>query len=87
MAGVVICPGFGSRGTEGKIVAAHYARTNDIPTLGICLGMQMMVIEFARNVLGYDDANSSEMAPETAHPVIDLMAGQKDIKQMPDRRT
>ena len=82
MAGVVICPGFGSRGTEGKIVAAHYARTNDIPTLGICLGMQMMVIEFARNVLGYDDANSSEMAPETAHPVIDLMAGQKDIKQM-----
>ena len=61
MAGVVICPGFGQRGIEGKIVAAEYTRTHDIPTFGICLGMQMMVIEFARNVLGYKDANSSEM--------------------------
>ena len=59
--GVVICPGFGSRGIEGKVIAAEYTRTHDIPTFGICLGMQMMVIEFARNVLGYKDANSAEM--------------------------
>ena len=82
MAGVVICPGFGQRGIEGKILAAEYARTHDIPTFGICLGMQMMVIEFARNVLGYADANSSEMNPETKHPVIDLMEEQKNIRQM-----
>ncbi len=82
MAGIVICPGFGSRGIEGKILAAEYTRTHDIPTFGICLGMQMMVIEFARNVLGYEDANSSEMAPDTAHPVIDLMEAQKNITQM-----
>ncbi len=56
--GIVVCPGFGQRGIEGKIVAAHYTRTHDIPTFGICLGMQMMVIEFARNVLGYKDANT-----------------------------
>ena len=56
--GIVICPGFGQRGIEGKIIAAHYTRTHNIPTFGICLGMQMMVIEFARNVLGYKDANS-----------------------------
>ena len=61
MAGIVICPGFGQRGIEGKIIAAEYTRTHDIPTFGICLGMQMMVIEFARNVLGYKDAISSEM--------------------------
>ena len=60
MAGIVICPGFGQRGIEGKIIAAEYTRTHDIPTFGICLGMQMMVIEFARNVLGYKDANSAE---------------------------
>ena len=60
--GVVICPGFGQRGIEGKIIAAEYTRTHDIPTFGICLGMQMMVIEFARNVLGYDDANSAEFS-------------------------
>ena len=59
--GLVICPGFGQRGTEGKILAAQYARENNVPCFGICLGMQMMVIEFARNVLGYTDANSSEM--------------------------
>ena len=63
--GIVICPGFGQRGIEGKIIAAEYTRTNDIPTFGICLGMQMMVIEFARNVLGYKDANSAEMRPNT----------------------
>ena len=82
MAGVVICPGFGQRGIEGKIVAAEYCRTHDVPTFGICLGMQMMVIEFARNVLGYQDANSSEMDTQTGHPVIDLMEGQKSVKLM-----
>ncbi len=82
MAGVIICPGFGQRGIEGKLVAAYYTRTHDIPTFGICLGMQMMVIEFARNVLGYADANSSEMNTQTTHPVIDLMEEQKSITQM-----
>jgi CTP synthase len=82
MAGVIICPGFGQRGIEGKLVAAHYTRTHDIPTFGICLGMQMMVIEFARNVLGYADANSCEMNAQTTHPVIDLMEEQKSITQM-----
>ena len=82
MAGVLICPGFGQRGIEGKIIAAEYGRTNDIPTFGICLGMQMMVIEFARNVLGYKDANSSEMSADTTHPVIDLMEEQKAVTQM-----
>jgi CTP synthase len=82
MAGIVICPGFGQRGIEGKIIAAEYTRTHDIPTFGICLGMQMMVIEFARNVLGYSDANSCEMDAKTTHPVIDLMEEQKTITQM-----
>ena len=82
MAGVVVCPGFGTRGIEGKIIAAEYTRTHDIPTFGICLGMQMMVIEFARNVLGYKDANSSEMDTRTPHNVIDMMEEQKTITQM-----
>ena len=82
MAGIVICPGFGQRGIEGKIIAAEYTRTNDIPTFGICLGMQMMVIEFARNVLGYKDANSSEMDEKTPRNVIDMMEEQKSITQM-----
>ena len=71
MAGIIVCPGFGQRGIEGKIIAAEYTRTHDIPTFGICLGMQMMVIEFARNVLGYKDANSAEMRAtnqQQAHP-------------------
>ena len=80
--GVIICPGFGSRGIEGKIIAAKYCRTHDIPTFGICLGMQMMVIEFARDVLGYSDANSREMDAATAHGVIDLMEDQKNVTQM-----
>lgn len=80
--GVMICPGFGQRGIEGKIVAAHYTRTHNIPTFGICLGMQMMVIEFARNVLGYADANSREMDEKTPHNVIDIMEEQKNITQM-----
>lgn len=75
--GIVICPGFGQRGIEGKIIAAHYTRTHDIPTFGICLGMQMIVIEFARNVLGYKDANSREMNEKTPHNVIDIMEEQK----------
>lgn len=82
VAGVIICPGFGQRGIEGKIIAAEYTRTHDIPTFGICLGMQMMVIEFARNVLDYADADSCEMNPQTLHPVIDLMEEQKNITQM-----
>ena len=80
--GIVVCPGFGSRGIEGKIIAAEYTRTHDIPTFGICLGMQMMVIEFARNVMGYKDANSSEMDEKTPHNVIDMMEDQKIITQM-----
>ena len=80
--GIVVCPGFGQRGIEGKIIAAEYTRNNDIPTFGICLGMQMMVIEFARNVLGYKDANSAEMDGNTPHNVIDMMEEQKSITQM-----
>ncbi len=82
MDGVVICPGFGQRGIEGKIVAAHYCREHDVPAFGICLGMQMMVIEFGRNVLGYADANSVEMDSKTAHNVIDIMEDQKNITNM-----
>ena len=82
MAGVIICPGFGQRGTEGKITAIQHTRTHDIPTFGICLGMQMMVIEYARNVLGFADANSTEMVADTQHPVIDLMEEQKTVKGM-----
>ena len=81
MDGIVICPGFGQRGIEGKIITAHFTRTHNIPTFGICLGMQMMVIEFARNVLGYKDANSSEMDTNTPHNVIDLMEEQKTVTQ------
>ncbi len=80
--GVVICPGFGSRGIEGKFVAAKYTREHNIPTFGICLGMQCMAIEFARNVLGYADANSIEMDEKTKHNVIDIMEEQKAITNM-----
>ncbi len=79
MAGILIGPGFGPRGVEGKLIAAHYARINDIPTFGISLGMQMMVIEFARNVLGYADANSRELDEKTPHNVIDTMEEQKSL--------
>ena len=82
LSGILICPGFGTRGIEGKIIAAEYTRTHDIPTFGICLGMQMMVIEFARNVLGYADANSREMDEQTPHNVIDLMESQKNLKNL-----
>lgn len=82
LSGVVICPGFGQRGIEGKITAVQYAREHDLPTFGICLGMQMMVIEFARNVLGYGDAHSMEMDPMTKHNVIDIMEEQKSITNL-----
>ena len=80
--GVVVFPGFGQRGIEGKITSIQYTREHDIPTFGICLGMQMMVIEFARNVLGYADANSREMDVKTPHNVIDIMEEQKNITNM-----
>lgn len=82
MDGIVICPGFGQRGIEGKIIAAKYCRENDIPAFGICLGMQMMVIEFARNVLHLEDANSREMDSKTPNNVIDIMEDQKNITNM-----
>jgi CTP synthase len=77
---VLVAPGFGERGIEGKITAVKYVRENNVPFLGICLGMQMAVIEFARNVLKLDQANSTEMEPETQHPVINLMEEQKNVK-------
>lgn len=80
--GIVIAPGFGQRGIEGKFVALRYARENDVPTFGICLGMQCMVIEYARSVLGLEGANSTEMDPMTSHKVIDLMEEQKHITNM-----
>ena len=81
-AGVLIGPGFGQRGIEGKFVALKYARENNIPTFGICLGMQSMAIEFARDVLGYSDANSREMDEKTPHNVIDIMEEQKAVTNM-----
>ncbi len=77
--GVIIAPGFGQRGIEGKFVALKWCREHDVPTFGICLGMQCMVIEYARNVLGFEDANSTEMETDTKHNVIDLMEEQKSI--------
>lgn len=81
MQGVIIAPGFGHRGIEGKILAAKYVRENNIPFLGICLGMQIAVIEFARNVLGFEGADSTEMNEKTAYPVIALMEDQKGITE------
>lgn len=77
--GILVAPGFGERGIEGKIAATRYARENGIPFLGICLGMQMAVVEFARDVLGLKDAHSFEIDPTTPDPVIDLMESQKEI--------
>jgi CTP synthase len=79
--GFVVAPGFGDRGIEGKILAVQYARENKIPFFGICLGLQCAVIEFARNVLGYKDAHSTEMTNITRHPVIDLMEEQKGVTE------
>ncbi|HBI82041.1 MAG TPA: CTP synthase [Bacteroidales bacterium] len=80
--GILVAPGFGHRGIEGKILSVKYARENKIPFFGICLGMQCAVIEFARNILGLADANSTEMVRTTPHPVIDLMEDQKGITDM-----
>lgn len=82
MDGVIIAPGFGNRGIEGKLIALKWCRENDMPTLGICLGMQCMVIEFARNVLGMKDANSTEMDTKTPYNVIDIMEEQKGISNL-----
>jgi CTP synthase len=80
--GIIVPGGFGSRGIEGKIQAAKYARENKVPYLGLCLGMQVMCVEFARDVLGYEDANSTEFDRGTSHPVIDLMLEQRAITDM-----
>ena len=79
--GVLVAPGFGERGIEGKIISIEYARVNDIPFLGICLGMQMAVIEYARNVIGLKNANSTEMDIHTKHPVISLMEDQVNVEK------
>lgn len=76
---LLVAPGFGHRGIEGKIIAVKYAREHGLPFFGICLGMQMAVIEYARNILGLPDAHSTEMNPDTPHPVIDLMEAQKQV--------
>nr|WP_300092871.1 CTP synthase [Sedimentibacter sp.] len=78
--GILVPGGFGDRGIEGKILAARYARENKKPFLGICLGMQMAVVEFARDVLGYEGADSTEFSPETKYPMIDIMEDQKDVE-------
>ena len=80
--GILVPGGFGDRGVEGKIIAAQYARENKIPYFGICLGMQIAVIEYARNVLGFKDAHSAELNPDTTHPVIDLMPEQRDVEDL-----
>lgn len=80
--GLLVAPGFGQRGIEGKIIAVQYAREHGLPFFGICLGMQMAVIEFARNVLGIERAHSTEMDAQTSDPVIDMMEEQKKIKMM-----
>lgn len=82
MDGILVPGGFGSRGIEGKIKACEYARTHNVPYLGICLGMQIAIIEFARHVLSMEDANSSEINPETPYPVIDILPEQKDVTDM-----
>jgi CTP synthase len=80
--GIVVPGGFGARGTDGKVDAIRYARENDVPFLGLCLGFQMAVVEFARNVLGYEGAHSAEMEPDTPHPVIDILPEQYEVEDM-----
>ncbi|MGT2753019.1 CTP synthase [Streptococcus porcinus] len=80
--GIIVPGGFGQRGTEGKIQAIRYAREQDIPMLGICLGMQLTCVEYARNVLNLENANSAELDPETPYPIIDIMRDQIDIEDM-----
>ena len=80
--GIIVPGGFGHRGTEGKIEAIRYARENDVPMLGICLGMQLTCVEYARHVLNLEGANSAELDPDTKYPVIDIMRDQIDIEDM-----
>ena len=80
--GIIVPGGFGQRGTEGKIQAIKYARENDVPMLGVCLGMQLTCVEFARDVLGLEGANSAELDPDTKYPVIDIMRDQIDVEDM-----
>lgn len=80
--GIIVPGGFGDRGVEGKIVATKYARENNIPFLGICLGMQVASIEYARNVLGLKGAHSAEIDPSTQYPIIDLLPEQKDVEDL-----
>lgn len=82
ISGILVAPGFGGRGIDGKLAAVKHARTNNIPFFGICLGMQCAVIEYARNVCGWDSANSSEFDANTEYPIIDIMPDQKDIENM-----
>lgn len=82
LAGIIVAPGFGERGIEGKIKAIQYVREHNIPFLGICLGMQCAVVEFARNVVGLSDAASTEMNPDTATPIIALMQDQKEVQNL-----
>src|SRR5699024_86604 len=80
--GILVPGGFGDRGIDGKIEAIRYARENNIPFFGICLGMQLATVEFARNVIGLKDAHSAEIDPNTPHPVMDLLPEQKNITEM-----
>ncbi|MDP8002937.1 MAG: CTP synthase [Caldisphaera sp.] len=80
--GAVVLPGFGARGTEGKIKAIKYLRENNIPTLGVCFGMQLSIVEYARDVIGLKDANSTEINPNTPYPVIDLLPSQKNLERL-----
>ena len=82
MAGIIVPGGFGSRGVEGMISAAKYARENNVPYLGLCLGMQVAIIEFARHVCGFHDAHSVELDPNTTHPVIALMPDQNGVEDI-----
>lgn len=80
--GAVVLPGFGKRGSEGKVTAIRYLRENDMPALGICFGLQLMVVEYARNVVGLDGANSTELDPNTAYPVVDLLEEQRRVDRL-----
>jgi CTP synthase len=82
MHGIIVPGGFGNRGIEGKLAAIEFARTHKVPYFGICLGMQMAIVEFARNVMGIEAAHSSELDGLTPEPVIDLMPDQKDLENM-----
>src|SRR5690606_8576574 len=80
--GILVPGGFGDRGVEGKIIATQFARENNVPFFGICLGMQLASVEFARSIMNFEDAHSSELNPKTSYPVIDLLPEQKDIEDL-----